>query len=82
MEVELDLSNYATKANLKKRNRRQYITVAKKYDLADKFYVDKLKNVPSRLSSLKNKIDKSDIGKSEATPTDLSKPTRCSGNFG
>ena len=32
-----------------------------------------MKNVPSGLSSLKNKIDKSDIGKLETTPVDLSK---------
>ena len=35
--------------------------------------IDKLKNVPSGLSSLKSKIDKLNIGKLETTPVDLSK---------
>ena len=39
----------------------------------DKLDIDKLKNVPSGLSSLKSKVDKSDIGKLETTPVDLSK---------
>ena len=38
-----------------------------------KLYIDKLKNVPSGLSNLKNKINKLDIGKFENTPADLSK---------
>ena len=32
-----------------------------------------LKNAPSGLSSLKSKVDKLDIGKSETAPVDLSK---------
>ena len=35
--------------------------------------IDRLKNVPSNLSSLKSKVDKLDIGKLETTPVDLSK---------
>ena len=35
--------------------------------------MNKLKNVPSGLSSLKSKKDKLDIGKLESTPVDLSK---------
>ena len=35
--------------------------------------IDKLKNVPSNLSSLKSKVDKLEIGKLETTPADLSK---------
>ena len=52
---------------------------AKKADLVhlksdvDKLDTDKLKNIPSGLSSLKNKVDKLDIGKLETTPVDLSK---------
>ena len=34
---------------------------------------DKLKIVPSGLSSLKSTVDKFDIGKLESTPVDLSK---------
>ena len=39
----------------------------------DELDIDKLKNVTSGLSSLKSKVDKSDIGKLETTPVDLSK---------
>ena len=35
--------------------------------------IDKLKNVPNNLSSLKSKVDKLEIGKLETTPADLSK---------
>ena len=40
---------------------------------ADKLDIDKCKNVPSGLSSLKSKVDKLDIRKLENTPVDLSK---------
>ena len=40
---------------------------------ADELDIDKLKNVPSGLSSLKSKVDKLDIGKLETTPVDLRK---------
>ena len=36
----------------------------------DKLDTDKLKNVPSGLSSLKNKVGKLDVGNLEATPVD------------
>ena len=35
--------------------------------------IDKLKNVPSHLSNLKNKVDKLDVDKLEPIPVDLSK---------
>ena len=79
VKVELDLSNYATKADLKNARGVDTSRFAKKVDLAnlksnvDKLDVDKLKNVPSGLSSLKSKVDKLDIGKLETTPVDLSK---------
>ena len=43
-----------------------------KFDV-DKLDIDKLKNVPNSLSSLKSKVDKLDIGKFETTPIDLNK---------
>ena len=55
VKVELDLSNYATKSDLKK-------SFAKKTDLAnlksdiDKLDIDKLKNVPTNLSNLESKL--------------------------
>ena len=79
VKVELDLSNYATKADLKNATGVDTSDFAKKTDLAnlksdvDKLDIDKLKNVPSNLSNLKSKVDKLDIGKLETTPVDLSK---------
>ena len=56
---ELDLSNYATKADLKNGTGVDTSKCAKKVDLADfdvdKLDIDKLKNVPINLSTLKRK---------------------------
>ena len=57
VKVELDLSNYATKAVLKNATGVDTFEFAKKVDLA----------------SLKSEIDKLDIGKLETTSVDLSK---------
>ena len=72
VKVDLDLSNYATKADFK--NATGVDTFAKKIDLAnlkfnvDKLNIDKLKNVPSGLKSLKSKVDKLDFGKLGTAP--------------
>ena len=72
-----DLSNYTTKAELK--NARGVQNLFKKVDLANsksnvgKLDIDKLKNVPSGLSSLKSKVNKLNIGKLKTAPFDLSK---------
>ena len=64
VKVELDLSNYATKADLKNATGVDTSRFAKKVDLSnlisnvDKLEIDKLKNVPSGLSGLKSKINK------------------------
>ena len=61
LKVELDLSNYATKADLKNAAGADTSDFAKKTGLAnfkfdlDKLDIDKLKNVPSNLSNLKIK---------------------------
>ena len=79
VKVELDLHNYATKADLKNAAGIDKLDLAKKTDFADlksnidKLDIDKLKNVPSGLSSLKSKVAILDIGKLETTPVDLSK---------
>ena len=76
MKVELDLSNYATKAELENLTGVDTSKFAKKVDLAslksnvDKLDIDKLKNVPTNLSNLKSKIDKLDIDKSVPLPVD------------
>ena len=63
VKVELDLSNYATKADSKNATGVDTSKFDKKVDLAnlksiaDKFDIDKLKNVPNNLSNLKSKVD-------------------------
>ena len=57
VKVELDLSNYATKTDLKKATGVDTLNWAKKTDFAnlksdlDKLDIEKLKNVPSNLKS-------------------------------
>ena len=79
VKVELDLSNYATKIDLKTATGVDTSSFSKNIDLAnlksavDKLDIDKLKIVPSNLSNLKSKVDTLDAGKLETTPVDLSK---------
>ena len=64
VKVELDLSNYVTKTNLKNATGFDTLKFAKKVDLAhlksdvDKLDTDRLKNVPTNFSILKSKVDK------------------------
>ena len=66
--------NYATKKKKKNATGVDTLDIAKKTDLAnliydvDKLYIDILKNIPSNLSNLKNKVDKLDFDKLETTP--------------
>ena len=79
VKVELDLSNYATKADLKNETGADTSKFAKKFDLSnlksnvDKLDIDKLKNVPTNLSNLKSKKDKLDVDKLVPVPIDLCK---------
>ena len=79
VKVELDLSNNATKADLKNATGVDTSKYPKKVDFAsfksnvDKSDIDEQKNISSDLSSFKSKVDKFDIGKLETTPVDLSK---------
>ena len=67
MKVELDICNYATKADLKKGRGVDTSKFAKKVDVANFksnaniLDLGKLKNVPTNLTNLKNKVDKSDV---------------------
>ena len=76
LKVELDLSNYATKADLKNATGVDTSKVAKKVDLAnlkssvDKLGIDQLKNVPTNLNNLKSKVDKLDVDKLQHVPAD------------
>ena len=79
VKVELHLSNYTTKADLKNATGVNTSKFAEKAGLAslksnvDKLDVDKLKNVPSNLRNLKNKVDKLDVDELVPAPVDLSK---------
>ena len=79
VKVELDLSNYATKADLKNGAGVHTSKCAKKVDLpnlksdVEKLGIDKLKNLPTNLSSLKSKVGKLDVDKVVPVPVDLRK---------
>ena len=79
VKVELDLSNYATKADSKNATGVDRSKFAKKVDLAslksnvDKLDIDKLKNVPTNLSNLQIKVDKLGVDKLVPIPVDVSK---------
>ena len=79
LKVQLNLSNYATKADLKNASGVDTSKFAKKVDLVnlisnvDKLDINKLKNVLTSLSNLKTKIYESDVDKVVPVPPDLSK---------
>ena len=79
INAKVDLSNYATKTDLKNAAGIDTSKIASKSDLVswkaevDRIDVDKLKTVPDDLSNLKSTVDKLDIEKLETTPVDLSK---------
>ena len=79
LKVELNLRNYATKADLKNTTGVDTSDFARKTDLAnlksdvDKSDDGKLKNVPSDLRHLKTKVHKLDVDKLVPVPVDLSK---------
>ena len=79
VKVELDLSNFATIANLKNATQVDTAKLAKKVDLANlksdvgKLDIDKFKNLPTNLRNLKSKVDRLDFDKLVPVPVDLSK---------
>ena len=79
VKVELDLSNYATEADLKKATGVDTLKFAKKVDLAhlnsdvDKLEMDKLRNLPNNFNNLKSKVHKLDVDKLVPISVDLSK---------
>ena len=82
VKVELDLSNYATKSDLKNATGVNISNFSKNIDLAtlklnvDKLDIDKLEKLPTDLSSLKGKANELDIGKIKATPLHLKTDSR------
>ena len=79
VKFELDLSNFATKTDLKNATGIDTSSFAEKVNLAnlksnvDKLDIDKLKIIPTNLSNLKSKIDKIDVDKLVPFLVDLSK---------
>ena len=79
INVKVDLSNYATKKDIKNITHVDTSSFALKSNLAnlktevDKFDIDKLKILPNKASNLKTKLDKLDIDKLVQVPVDLSK---------
>ena len=79
INVKVDLSNYATKTDLKNATGIDTSKLAAKSHLvslkaeADKLDIDKLKSATTNLGNLKSKVYKLDIGKLETTPIDLNK---------
>ena len=77
--LEIDLSNYATKSDIKNITHADTSNFALKTNLSnlktevDKLDIDKLKSLPNNLSILKIKVDKLDIDKLLPLPADLSK---------
>ena len=79
VNITVDLSNYATKADIKNITHVDTSGFALKTNLAnlkndvDKLDIDELKNLPNNLRSLKTKVDKLDIDKLILVSVDLSK---------
>ena len=78
-KVELDLSNYAAKADLKNATGVDTSKFAKNVDFGnlkfkvDKLGIDKVKNVTTNLSNLKSKVNKLYVDKLAPVSVDLSK---------
>ena len=79
VKVQLDLSNYATKADLKDAAGAYILKFNKKVDLANlksnvgKLDIDKFKYDPTNFKNLKSKVDKLDVDKLVPVSDDLSK---------
>ena len=79
MKVELGLSNYATKANLKNETGVDTLKFTKKVDSAslelevDKLDINKLAKALTGFKSFKSKVDKLDFDKLVPVPVDLNK---------
>ena len=79
VKVELDLSNYVTKTDLKNATGVDTSSFVKKTDSGnlksdvDQLDIDQLKNISTNLSNLKSKIDKLDVDNLLPVSVDLSK---------
>ena len=80
INTKVNLSNYASKADIKNISHVYTWSFALKSDLAgglktevDKLDIDKLRSLPNNLSNLKSKVAKSDIDKVVPVSVELSK---------
>ena len=79
INVKVDLSNYATKTDIKNVSHIDTLSFALKSNLAslkteeDKLDIDKLKGLPTNLNNLKSKVDKLNIDKLAPVPVALNK---------
>ena len=79
INIKVDLSNYATKTDIKNITHADTSSFALKTNLAnlktkvDKLDIDELKSLPNNLSNLKTEVDKLDIYKLVPVSVDLSK---------
>ena len=70
VKVELDLSNYAAKADLKNVTG---VDLASLKSNVNKLGIDELKDVSTNLSNLRSKVGKLDVDKFVPVPVDLKK---------
>ena len=84
IKVELDLTNYTTKTNLKNITHTDVSSSASKTNLAalktevDKIDVDKLKTVPDDLAKLTNVVKNETVKKTDFSADDYVKKTKFS----
>ena len=87
IKVELDLSNYATKDDVKNITHVDVSSYATKTNLAalktevDKVDTDKLKTVPDDLAKLSNVIKNEVVKKTDFSADDYAKKTKFSGDI-
>ena len=87
IKVELDLSNYATKDDVKNITHVDVSSYATKTNLAalkaevDKIDVDKLKTVPDDLAKLSNVVKNEVVKKTDFSADDYVKNTKFSGDI-
>ena len=87
IKVELDLTNYATKADLKNITHTDVSNFASKTNLSalktevDKIDVDKLKTVPDDLAKLSNVVKNEVVKKTDFSADDYVKKTKFSGDI-
>ena len=87
IKVKLDLTNYATKTDLKNTTHTDVSSVASKTNLSalktevDKIDVDKLKTVPDDLAKLSNVVKNEVVKKTDFSADDYVKKTKFSGDI-